>query len=491
MTALTLEPESTESIEPSEPARLSGRLLQKVAGYSAIRASAEALFGLRGILLAMLLGPAAFGSWALLRLSVRYAALAGGGVFRGLELELLAPKADAKVAPRSEAAGAALGFMLLVSGTLATAALVASAVVADPASGLTLQAFAAAVVAEAVYGYALVYTRVRTTLLRYAMLEAGTAALHLGLGVTLTWSFGLAGAFAALALASALGAAVAGSWIELRPVFRSAVLRRMLAVGFPVALTGAVGTLLGTADRLVVAVWGGQELLGYYAFAGARASVAAALALAIRTVVFPDVYGEAKAIGAATALQRHMERAMMPYAALVPPVLGAVGICLGLVVPVVLPGYADAVAPARLFLLAGAAVGLVNLAAIGAVAAGQQRALPMYAAAGLAINLILSVAVLLAGGGLEAVAAASLAGHVVFAAAVVGLNARVSKVRRPERFIRRALRSLIWAAIAVTVSGHAAAELGSEAAGIGIYLVLLAPLFPRMRSEWRRMHGYR
>ena len=72
----------------------SGGLLRRVAGYSAMRGSAEALLGLRGILLATLLGPAAFGSWALLRLATRYAALAGVGVFRGLEVELLQASDD-------------------------------------------------------------------------------------------------------------------------------------------------------------------------------------------------------------------------------------------------------------------------------------------------------------------------------------------------------------------------------------------------------------
>jgi hypothetical protein len=39
----------------------------------------------------------------------------------------------------------------------------------------------------------------------------------------------------------------------------------------------------------------------------------------------------------------------------------------------VLPDYLAAVAPARIFLLSGAATGIVNLASIGAVAAGRQR----------------------------------------------------------------------------------------------------------------------
>jgi hypothetical protein len=161
------------------------------------------------------------------------------------------------------------------------------------------------------------------------------------------------------------------------------------------------------------------------------------------------------------------------------------------VVALATPGYAQAVGPARLFLLTGAAVGLVNLAAIGAVAAGRQRLLPAYAAAALAANLGLSIAALLAGAGLEGVAAASLAGHLVFAAAVLRLNVRLSGIVRPGGIVVRALGPLIWCAAAVSIAGHAGGELGSDVAGMGLYAVMILPLARRWKGEWRRMQGIR
>ena len=467
----------------------SGGLLRRVAGYSAMRGSAEALLGLRGILLATLLGPAAFGSWALLRLATRYAALAGVGIFRGLEVELLQASDDR--AHRSRDSGAALGFMLAVSGALAVVALVASALVESSTHRLILQGFAAAVVAEAAYAYALVVTRVGATLRRYALLETGTAALHLLLGVTLARAFGLAGAFAALALSSGLGAAVAARWMEMRPRFDATAVRGMLATGFPMAVTGVVGTLLQTADRWVVAAWGGQELLGYYAFGAALASAGAALALSVRTVVFTEVYGEAKLSGAATALKRHLERSLLPFATLVPPVLGAIGAVIGPAVTLVAPQYTAAIGPARLFLLSGGAMGLVNLAAVGAVAARRQTLLPAYAAGALAVNFGLATLALAAGLGLEGAAAASLTGYLVFAAAVLRLNAKLSGILEPERLVARALRPIVWCAVAVVVAGHAAAGLREDAAAVVIYVLLMLPLLPRCRGEWRRLKGER
>ena len=459
------------SAAAARPAQ-SGGLLRRVAGYSAMRGSAEALLGLRGILLA-----------------TRYAALAGLGMFRGLEVELFQAADD--VPHRSRASGAALGFMLAVSGALAVVALVASALVESSTHRLILQGFAAAVVAEAAYAYALVMTRVGATLRRYALLETGTAALHILLGVTLARAFGLAGAFAALALSSGLGAAVAARWMEMRPRFDATAVRGMLATGFPMAVTGVVGTLLQTADRWVVAAWGGQELLGYYAFGAALASAGAALALSVRTVVFTEVYGEAKLSGAATALQRHLERSLLPFATLVPPVLGAIGAVIGPAVTLVAPQYTAAIGPARLFLLSGAAMGIVNLAAVGAVAARRQTLLPAYAAGALAVNFGLATLALAAGLGLEGAAAASLTGYLVFAAAVLRLNAKLSGILEPERLVARALRPIVWCAVAVVVAGHAAAGLREDAAAVVIYVLLMLPLLPRCRGEWRRLKGER
>ena len=68
-------------------------------GYALFRGTAEVMLAIRGVLLAVLLGPAAFGTWALLRLVMRYSSLVGFSVYRGLELELLRKKGRSPVAP--------------------------------------------------------------------------------------------------------------------------------------------------------------------------------------------------------------------------------------------------------------------------------------------------------------------------------------------------------------------------------------------------------
>jgi O-antigen/teichoic acid export membrane protein len=449
------------------------------------------MLAVRGVLLATLLGPAAFGSWALLRMAMRYSALSGLSVYRGLELELLQTRGGSASERPDAPAAAALGFVLVVSGAIAGLALGASFLVQGEPNRLLLRGFAAASLAEALYGYALVCTRVTRNLRRYSLLESGTSVLHVLCAVGLASVWGLGGALAGLTVANLFGFAAAVRWVERRPSFDLGSVRRMLRVGFPVVLTMGAGILLATGDRWVVAFWGGSTMLGYYAFAGSVTTAAGVLAVVIRTVVFPQVYGEASSAGAAVALQAHLKRALLPFAWLLPPLLGSLSLALGPLVAAAMPSYLQAVAPARLFLLSGAAMGLVNLASIGAVAAGQQRRLPVYAAGALALTCALSIVALASGYGLGAVAGATFAGHLLFAALVLRLNVREAGIPAVDRFVATILLPLVWCTVAVSVAGALFPDTnpGSAAYALGVYFMLLLPLVPRWLEQWRSLQS--
>ncbi|HEX6432941.1 MAG TPA: oligosaccharide flippase family protein [Gemmatimonadales bacterium] len=444
----------------------------------------------RGVLLALLLGPAAFGTWALLRLGMRYSALAAISVYRGLELELFQQRSGVGANQRRSPA-AALGFVLVLSGAIAAVALGAAFLVEDATTRLLLRGFAAASLTEAIYGYALVCTRGRGDLRRYSMLEAGTSVLHLLWSVGLAARWGLSGAFVGLTVANLMGIAAAARWVELRPALDWEMVHRMLRVGLPVVLTMGIGILLSTSDRWVVAVWGGPTMLGYYAFAGSVTAFAGVLAIVVRTVVFPQVYRQASCSGPAAALQVHLDRTLLPFACFVPPLLGGLSLAVGPLVAGSMPQYVEAIAPARIFLLSGAAMGLVNLASVGAVAVGRQRQLPAYATAALVLTLGLSSLALASGASLGAVASANFAGHLLFAALVLRLNVREAGIPAAEKLVARALLPLIWCTISVALSGALFPGTALEQAGSALllYLALLTPLGPIWRNQRRRMQG--
>jgi O-antigen/teichoic acid export membrane protein len=474
---------------PLSPARRPS-VLQRIAAYSASRGVTEGLLGLRGVFLATVLGPAGFGAWAVLRLSMRYASFGALGVFRGLELELLGARRRDETGADAMA-GAALGFILAEAGTLASIALVASFVVGDPNRALVFRGFAAAVVFEQVYTYALVWTRVRTTLRRYASLEMANAALQLVCAISLAWMWGLPGAFAGMALASVLAVALASTWVEFRPALRMVPLRRLLGIGIPITASMFLATSLYTADRWVVAALGGATLLGYYAFAASLADVTGSFAWVVRTVVFADVYGHAQSSGAAAAIDRHVDRSVLPFARLYPPLLGALACVLGAVVSLVVPQYVAAIAPARVFLMSGAAAGLVGLAAVGAVAAGRHRSLPFLSAGGLVVSLSLSVVAVRLGRGLETVAVAALIGQLLYATGVLWLAAREAQRADVGGLLTRVLAPVVWCTLSVVVIGRVVPghDVRSGLLSLLGYLILIAPLVPSIRQGWRSVRS--
>ena len=107
----------------------------------------------------------------------------------------------------------------------------------------------------------------------------------------------------------------------------------------------------------------------------------------------------------------------------------------------------------------------------------------------LTLNLGLSLAALSLGAGLEAVAVASLTGHLLFATAVLRLNAREGGITDAGRFAVTALLPLVWCTLAVIAAAHLSppTTVGSDAAALGIYLALLLPSCPLLRREWKRL----
>ncbi|HEY7460538.1 MAG TPA: oligosaccharide flippase family protein [Gemmatimonadota bacterium] len=453
------------------------------------RALTEGLLGLRGLLLARLLGPDSYGAWTLFRIAGRYGLFGGLGVTRGLERELSQSRAAAGAAgPHDDlSARTALGFLLAVFSTLAAGALAVSFRVADPAFAMGLRAFAASALTEMLILYTLTTIRARGELRRFAKLEIMNAAVQLTCVGAGALARGLEGALAGFVLASLFNAAVAARRVSLRPALARDRLGRLLRIGFPQALSVLLGMTLVTADKLAVAAFGGTSLLGYYAFATSIAGLAGSAALIVRTVVFPEVYGQAVTRGQAAALRTHLDRTVLPFTRLYPPLLGFLALGIGPLTALALSQYLPAVPAARLYIFTGFTAGLITLSALGVVAADRQRLLPLVTGAGLLANAGLSVLALTAGAGIEGAAAGAILSQAGCAASVLWLALRAARSPRPTTEALRAILPLFWCAAAVYGLGELLPGNGARDAllAAGAYALLLLPWLPEMRAHAR------
>lgn len=463
-----------------------GGRFRRVALYGASRTVVEALFGIRGIALAAVLGPALFGIWTLFRLTLRYGALLALGVFRGLELKVSDPR-NASIDARRSWGRVTAGYVIGVYGACGVVAGAVSLGLESPIRE-TVWAGGIGLLVERLWMYAASYLRAEGQLRRYAVLELLQAASSLALTASMAVFWGLPGAYTGFLLAMVGGIALLGRSVPLRPLHSREKLRELLRIGMPLSLSTVGTILLTTVDRWVVAGMEGTVTLGLYGFAVAVSGLGASAAWVVRTVVFPEVYARAHRDGGEAAAASHLVETVLPTAMLLPPLLGLVGIALGPVVAIAAPQYLEVLPVARLFVFTGVGAGFVTLGTLSYVATDRQRLLPVLTFAGLVGNAGLAVFALEAGYGLSGVALGALVSRSLTGASVVAISVSKAKIQRSGALLVQLLWPLAWCATVVWFVGRwqTGVDIPSTAAAMAVYVLALAPILPSAWAAVRR-----
>ncbi|HEX2527214.1 MAG TPA: oligosaccharide flippase family protein [Geminicoccus sp.] len=455
--------------------------------YGSSRSVVEALLGVRGVLLAGILGPEAFGIWALFRLALTYGSFAGLGLLRGLELEVAKARNDSDPDRRMAWGRTAAGCVLLTFGTITALTCLAGFLAPEAWQRELLWAAAAGLLLERLAFYGLTFMRASGSLSQFALLEIVQATAQLVATLALGYLFGLTGALIGFSVAVVVGLLFLPGRVPLRPELHPTRLTSMLKIGLPISISQLLAAMLATVDRLVVGAWLGLAALGHYAFAVSVASVGVSAALVVQTVIFPDMYRRLEGEDAASLTREHLERTIRPFVLLLAPLAGAGILVLGLVVALLLPRYATALQPAAVFVFTGIAQGVVGLAIMAVVAAGRQQVLPLLTLAALLANGLLATGTMVLGLGMVALATEAVAARLAYAGLVVMLVAR-SAAAPPLATAVRILWPIIWCAGATALASRLMPPLDIPSCTIALagYLVAVAPVLLTLVHVLRR-----
>ena len=462
--------------------------LRKIVLYCITKGASDGLLALRGIILASFLGPEAFGGWVLFRLATNYFGFAHLGVPRGLEFFTARANGSDEESEIVFYWRSALGFVLAVFGVLSTAMLGASFFVADQTVALGMRWFSGAILTEQLWLLGLSYLRARGNLREFAIYEFLNAALHVIFSLVLAPVWGLAGAFSGFVLATTISLILLARPFPKMPALSWGRLRDMLKIGMPILVSLLIGFSLASADRLIVAGKGDIALLGLYGFAFAIAGISGSLATVIRVVLYPEVYASVAAQGEGPALEAHLKGTVLPFARLVPPMLGLLALLIAPIVSVWLPEYVGAIPAARILIFVGATAGFERLGALGVIAVQRQKILPFFSAGALIINVTLSFLALWSGLGLQGVACASVFSNAMFGIATITIIAGLAQATRPAAYLFKVLSPLIWCVTVVFLISirWPVPGIPDLLPAVGIYLVAMTPLFPALLSEFRK-----
>ena len=240
----------------------------------------------------------------------------------------------------------------------------------------------------------------------------------------------------------------------LRPAWSLDRLEPLVRIGVPVSASSLLYTALVSIDPLMVGALAGIKALGHYAFAVAVSGVGIVIGHVIRSVLFPDVFYWRAAPGT-DASSDYLDHALLPIACVLPPMFCLAALALGPVIELILPSYAAAVPPARLFIFVGVVHGLAMVANLGVVASGHQRVLPWLTGGTFIANLLLSVGVLALELGLETLAATALFCRTAHAIALVLAARGVTGWCHSQRIVLRLGVPIALCAALALLLGHA------------------------------------
>jgi len=368
---------------------------------------------LLSLVAARLLGPADFGEWVVLALIIQYAGFGSLGVPQGAGREV--PKAlgagdDAGAAAIEDRAAA--GSLVSAVGVAALSFALAPALLGGPSTlpVTTLVLLAVCVFLQQLFllEQVLYRSRLRFRQASVQLVAQGLAAPIAGFGLLIA-GWGVDGLLAARAvvLTVALVAATRTLARVPRPVWDTAVIRRLAKIGLPLVAAGMLLLLLVTIDRWLVAVVLGRTAAGWYGLVGTALSGLLVIPLLISQQFYPRL-ARARGGGAPGAEILRLARQQDLLAGVL-TAAGSVVVAVAAIalIPVVLPAYVPAIRPivtvaagVAVFAFASADGNLLNLLDF------QRRYLTIQAGV-LVLDIAAALILMSLGAGIDGVAAAT------------------------------------------------------------------------------------
>jgi O-antigen/teichoic acid export membrane protein len=450
---------------------------------------ARAVVLARGLVAAVVLGPAGFGAWNALSLVLDYGAFASAGSIEGLDLRL--PVAEA-AGRRDEVHRLVAGAWAVVGAMFALFAVVVGALVLRGAPALTVAgvgpalvmlAAAAAQLALQVHASA---ARARGAFSAVSRATALQAILGAGLGVALVAHvglWGLAGGWLAgtLAAVTLLRAAVRDLPWAPAPSRHALGLVR---AGLPVFGCFLASLVLRSVDRVALAHAGATESLGLYALGLTAAGLVLYPQESAAAVLYPRI---AAAGGGARDLERTRAEVVRVYRVLGLVVPLAVALALVWVGPVVvrwLPRYTGGIPAVRLLAFGALLLSAATVPGYWMLGRGRAWTLLAVSAACAVFTAALVFAVAERAPRPAPVAVAACVGYGAFALVLVSVAVRdlVADARQRLTFVVAGFLPPAWAgatAFAVCAIGPLAAPGAAvlrSLAVVALYLPVLAGL---------------
>ncbi len=417
----------------------------------------------RGVIVPRHLGPGLYGVLGALGHITKYAAYLQLGVTTAVGREVPYAVAHGSAGLSERLAKVGYSFNLLTSAgpavILATYAL-ATWGRYEPAISWGLLAFALLLITTRFETYFTTLFRARRQFGASFYFTTFKAATLFALVVGLLFLYGIYGVFAGSVIGGVVVMVVGSIWTRAwaGPWPAWPTVRKLLPVGLPLAVIGALGFLLQSVDRLIVFRFFSAVEVGYYMLAVTIVTFIYFLPMNVGQAMAPRIYGLPRD-GDRRAFEEYLVKPSLLITYLVASVGGVAVIGLIPFIRYVLPAFGAAVPVVAALLVGVTCQGGVQGAAHVLIALGRFRSIAVGQGVSLAVAVVAISFARRFGWGLVGMAAGGSAGLVTFACLVQFSAWRLMSL--PARTFPRAFAYLLLPPAAVAVGLVVAFYAGS------------------------------
>jgi len=446
--------------------------------YSSARYLSEFAFVIRGIVAAKLLGPSAYGLWAMLKTYIKMSEFASGGTANAMYRQVPLKIGERKNDEAHRIQESSFSFGCIVSAVVCGITLLASFLTKTP---LLLQLAAVIFLARNIHFFLIFRLKSEKKIELVAKYELADAVLNTFLTIVLMLFFGLKGLVIGTLVTSVGLIIFMASRGYLR--FRIRLDREktvwLLKLGFPIMILALSGFFMYNIDKIAIFFVLGSTMTGYYSLASFFSNIVGYIPLTVSTVLIPRMMFDLGKTRDRQSLVPYYLKPLGLLSMLVPMLMGGLYLIVEVPIALLLPKYGPAIPVLKILLPGLVFVTMLSIPQNILIALEKQTRLMVMLIGLLIVGLALDLAVLKAGFGIYGVAAVTTT--LYFTASLVFNIYATRSLSIPSSRIVTFYLPTLYVAFAVAVSMY----WDSVAVQLVTYAVLTAPLLKIIDNRYQ------
>jgi O-antigen/teichoic acid export membrane protein len=394
-------------------------VMAHISSFTAARYTSEALFAIRGLVLAKLFGPLTFGLWTQMRLVQTFLQFIRLGTSEALLRDFPYHMGSGDFTRADLIKRVVSGFNLITTGTAFV--VVTGWLVLHPHLSVSYRFFwlmwLVVFGCSQIYWFAHCQLQAEKRFFHVSKMISSFALLSTAIGLISAYYFDLAGFLAALLICYTVTIFYAGGWRlrYLSPVWNTTALLHLVKTGFPIMASNALFILLLNIDKIAIWLLMEKRFLGIYAVQAHITNFIMLAPGAVAMVLFPSMMEYLGQVRSPQGLEAYLKKPTQLLCCFACPLLGFLYLGLHLPIKWLLPEYALSIVPGKVLVLASFFLIVARMPAAVLVSINKQTQLALITLAAVFLSFCANVIMIRVGHGLIGAATASACGFVAYA----------------------------------------------------------------------------